>query len=169
MDSACPDSSASATRAARRRSGERVLKLGTAVKKAASDKKASKDEALRLHEERALAAGRLVTSGIFGTSTIEIYEHGFVRVAPGGERYAEAEKITRKTPYERLRSITFGVPEAERAHDTEGPGSPIEGAVMQAMSGIVRGGKLLTKGTAVGIAATGWRTWHRTRPGSRTS
>ncbi|MGN7949189.1 DUF2510 domain-containing protein [Microbacterium sp. 22215] len=130
-------------------------KLGTAVKKAASDKKASKDEALRLHEERALAAGRLVTSGIFGTSTIEIYEHGFVRVAPGGERYAEAEKITKKTPYERLRSITFGVPEAERAHDTEGPGSPIEGAVMQAMSGIVRGGKLLTKGTAVGIAATG--------------
>lgn len=130
-------------------------KLGSAVKKAASDKKASKDEALRLHEERAVAAGRLVTSGIFGTSTIEIYENGFVRVAPGGERYAEAEKITKKTPYEKLRSISFGVPEAERTDASDAPGSPIEGAVMQAMSGIVRGGKLLTKGTAVGIAATG--------------
>jgi hypothetical protein len=129
-------------------------KLGSAVKKAAADKKATKEEEARAHSERAQAAGALITSGIFGTSTIEIYEGGFVRIAVGGETRERAVEITKSTPYEKLRSISFASPEAEAAADAV-PGSPIEGAVMQAMSGIVKGGKLLTRGTAIGLATTG--------------
>lgn len=129
-------------------------KLGSAVKKAAADKKATKEEEARLHSERALAAGALVTSGVFGTSTIEIYEGGFVRIAVGGETRERSVEITKSTPYEKLRSISFASPEAETTADAV-PGSPIEGAVMQAMSGIVKGGKLLTRGTAIGLATTG--------------
>jgi len=129
-------------------------KLGSAVKKAAADKKATKEEEARAHSERAQAAGALVTSGIFGTSTIEIYEGGYVRIAVGGETRERAAEITKSTPYEKLRSISFASPEAETAADAA-PGSPIEGAVMQAMSGIVKGGKILTRGTAIGLATTG--------------
>lgn len=131
-------------------------KLGSAVKKAADDRKSAKEELARAHAERELAAGRLLTSGVFGTSTIEIYEGGFVRVAvvEGGRTPASGvAEITRSTPYERLRSITFASPES--ATSDAGATSQIEGAVMQAMSGIVRGGKILAKSTAIGLATTG--------------
>lgn len=129
-------------------------KLGSAVKKAAADKKATKEEEARLHNERALAAGSLVTSGVFGTSTIEIYEGGFVRIAAGGESRERTAEITKSTPYEKLRSISFASPETETSASPE-PASAIEGAVMQAMSGIMKGGKMLTRGTALGLATTG--------------
>ncbi|MDQ0727247.1 SHOCT domain-containing protein [Microbacterium sp. W4I20] len=128
-------------------------KLGSAVKKAAADKKATKEEEARAHSERAQAAGALVTSGVFGTATIEIYEGGYVRVAGGGETNERAVGIAKNTPYERLRSISFASPEAEKATADE-PGSPIEGAVMQAMSGIIKGGRILSKGTAIGLATS---------------
>lgn len=127
-------------------------KLGSAVKKAAADKKANKEEEARKQRERAFAAGALVTSGVFGISTIEIYEGGYVRVAAGREGYTRAAEITKATPYEKLRSISFASPDAENA---DAQGSPIEGAVMQAMSGIMKGGKMIVKGTAVGLATSG--------------
>lgn len=124
-------------------------KVGSAVKKAAADKRAAKEDAEQEHKSRAAAAGALVTSGEFGEATIEVYEGGFVRIA-------ESLEITKKTPYEKLRSITFIASEAEAAASTgPAPGSPIEGAVMQAMSGIMKGGKVLVKGTAIGLATSG--------------
>ncbi len=131
-----------------------ISKLGSVVKKAAADRKATKEEEARDHSERARAAGALVTSGVFGISTVEIYEGGYVRVAEGREGNSRATEITKATPFERLRSISFASPETDKP-DSSAAGSPIEGAVMQAMSGIMKGGKLLTKGTAIGMAASG--------------
>lgn len=128
-------------------------KLGSAVKKAADERRSAKDEERRLHEERARAAGDLVTSGVFGTSTIEIYDGGYVRVAVGRDGMTEAAKITKTTPYEKLRSIDFAEPEASQRPEAAAA-SPIEGAVVQAMSGLLKGGKMLAKGTAVGAATT---------------
>ena len=56
-----------------------------AVKKAAADKHAAKEELGRKQAEDGQAAGALVTSGVFGTSTVEIYDGGYVRVAAGGK------------------------------------------------------------------------------------
>ena len=42
------------------------------------------EELTRKQAEDALAAGSLVTSGVFGTSTVEICENGYVRVASCG-------------------------------------------------------------------------------------
>jgi hypothetical protein len=131
-------------------------KLGTSVKKVASDRKAAREEEARAHQDRAIAAGAMVTSGVFGLSTIEIYEGGYVRVAEGREGYTRPAEITKNTPFEKLRSIAFGASEADAARAAEAPpGSAVEGAVMQAMSGLIKGGKLLSKGTAIGVAASG--------------
>jgi hypothetical protein len=46
------------------------------VKKAAADRKAAQEEIARRHAEDAHRAGALMTSGVFGTSTVEIYENG---------------------------------------------------------------------------------------------
>ncbi|WP_229718255.1 SHOCT domain-containing protein [Microbacterium aerolatum] len=65
-------------------------------------------------------------------------------------------EISKSTPYEKLRSISFGASEADASRAAEvAPSSALEGAVMQAMSGIAKGGKVLTKGTAIGVAASG--------------
>lgn len=108
----------------------------------------------RAHNERAIAAGALVTSGVFGTSTIEIYDGGYVRVAEADEGSSMVAEIKKFTPFEKLRSISFASPDAEKAATTQ-PGSPLEGAVMQAMSGLAKGGKILTRGTVIGLATEG--------------
>jgi len=128
-------------------------KLGSAVKRAADDRRTAREDAARDHAEREAEAGRLVTSGVFGTSTIEIYEGGLVRVAESREGRAGAAPISKSTPFERLRSISFAAPESAQPDSTAN--SQIEGAVMQAMSGLMKGGKILAKGTAVGLATTG--------------
>ncbi|GEK87731.1 hypothetical protein GCM10007198_25390 [Microbacterium aerolatum] len=131
-------------------------KLGSSVKKATADRKATREEEARAHQERATAAGAMVTSGVFGLSTIEIYQGGYVRVAEAREGYARVAEISKSTPYEKLRSISFGASEADASRAAEvAPSSALEGAVMQAMSGIAKGGKVLTKGTAIGVAASG--------------
>ncbi|MFC4138533.1 MULTISPECIES: hypothetical protein [unclassified Microbacterium] len=135
-------------------------KMGSAVRRASVDRKNAKEEAVRDHEERARAAGALVTSGTFGVSTIEIYEGGYVRIAEGTGDHTRPAEITKRTPYEKLRSITVSASKAEiaaaaSAASDAAPGSALEGAVMQAMSGIMKGGKILSKGTAVGLATTG--------------
>ncbi len=73
-------------------------KLGTAVKKAAVEKKVAREELTRKQAEDALEAGSLVTTGVFGTSTVEIYENGYVRVATWGENASgtSARKSTRR-------------------------------------------------------------------------
>ena len=128
-------------------------KLGAAVKNAAAEKKAAKEELARKQAEDALAAGSLVTSGVFGTSTVEIYENGYVRVASWSESASATgpKAIDKNTPYEKLRSIKFTQPEDEAS----GAPSALEGAVGPAVAKLLKGGKGLMKASAPGMAAAG--------------
>ena len=98
--------------------------LGQAVKNAAAEQKDAaigrltagarvrrereerEREERRRHVELARMAGRQVTSGEFGTSTIEIYENGYVRIA-GPDDEGRSRQICDSTPYENLISIFF--------------------------------------------------------------
>jgi hypothetical protein len=132
-------------------------KLGTAVKNAAVEKKVAREEITRKQAEDALAAGSLITSGVFGTSTVEIYENGYVRVASWGEGGSGSgsgsgpKAVDKKTPYERLRSVKFTQPEGENS----GSSSALEGAVGPAMAKLMKGGKGLMKASAPGMAVAG--------------
>lgn len=128
-------------------------KLGAAVKNAAAEKKAAKEEFTRKQAEDALAAGSLVTSGVFGTSTVEIYENGYVRVASWSESVSATgpKAIDKNTPYEKLRSIKFTQPEDEAS----GAPSALEGTVGPTVAKLLKGGKGLMKASAPGMAAAG--------------
>lgn len=152
------------------------------LKKAAGDRSADKREAKEAQErkwaEDAAAAGALVTSGSFGLSTVEIYEGGYVRVASGEqpERPSMANArsqmaanlsgggIKAKTPYEKLRSITFTRSDSDQA--SQG-GSGLESALGPAVAGLLKGTKHLVKTSAPGLAAAGIA--HVASQGSRTS
>ena len=132
--------------------GGAFSKLGAAVKRAAADRQSAKEEFVRKQAEDAQAAGPLVTSGVFGTSTIEIYEGGYVRIAEGREDHTQPASVTKTTPYERLRSIKFTQSDEDKAAGTS---SAIEGAVGTAVTSLLKGGKALMKGTVPGLAAAG--------------
>lgn len=152
------------------------------LKKAAADRSAEKRDAKEAQQrkwaEDVAAAGALVTSGAFGLSTIEIYEGGYVRVASGEqpERPSAANAraqmaanlrgggITAKTPYEKLRSITFTPSESDRASQGS---SGLESAIGPAVAGLLKGTKHLMKASAPGLAAAGIA--HVASQGSRTS
>ena len=127
-------------------------KLGAAVKKAAADRQSAKEELAQKQAQDAQAAGRLVTSGVFGTSTIEIYEGGYVRIAEGREELTHPASLTKTTPYERLRSIAFTQSDEDKASSAP---SALEGAVGTAVTSLLKGGKTLMKGTVPGLAAAG--------------
>lgn len=127
-------------------------KFGSALKKAAADKQAAKEEVSRKLSEDAQAAGALVTSGVFGTSTVEIYEGGYVRVATGLSNATQPARITKNTPYEKLRSIKFTQTGEDQASSVT---SSLEGAVGPAVASLMKGGKALMKGTAPGLAVAG--------------
>jgi hypothetical protein len=128
-------------------------KLGAAVRNAATAKKAAKEELTRKRAEDALAAGSLVTSGVFGTSTVEIYENGYVRVASlsEGESATGPKAMDKNTPHEKLRSIIFTKPEAEAS----GAPSALQGAVGPAVAKLLKGGKGLMKASVPGMAVAG--------------
>lgn len=63
-------------------------------------------EERRRREEVERKVGRRVTGGVFGTSTIEIYENGYVRVAGPGDGVT-VKSVRDSTPYERLISISM--------------------------------------------------------------
>ena len=111
------------------------------LKRIAADKQAAKrsaqEELDRMDAEVAQAAGLLVTSGIFGTSTVEIYEGGYVRIAAGRKDMTAAASITRKTPYEKLRSIKYAPPAEDQT--VSGP-STMEGVVGSALTSLIKGG-----------------------------
>jgi hypothetical protein len=152
------------------------------LKKAAGDRSAEKREAKEAEErkwaEDVAAAGALVTSGTFGMSTVEIYEGGYVRVASGEqpERPGAAKMrsqmaaslssggINAKTPYEKLRSITF---KSAGSDQTSPGGSGLESAIGPAVAGILKGTKHLMKTSAPGLAAAGIA--HIASTGSRIS
>ena len=135
--------------------GGAFAKMGAAVKKAAADKQAAKEELSRQQAEYAAAAGGLVTSGVFGTSTIEIYEGGFVRVAtwPEGVKGTSPSGISKKTPFECLRSIKFT--RSDQAASGSGASAALEGTVGPAVASLMRGGAGLMKASAPGLAVAG--------------
>lgn len=116
--------------------------------------------------EAATAAGSMVTSGVFGTSTIEIYQGGYVRVASGerpdfmgrtsrpGRSMSPGATVSMKksTPYERLISIKF-TPSTQ--DQKSGGSSPLQSAVGPTMAKVMKGGKSALKGSLPGLAATG--------------
>lgn len=130
-------------------------KLTASVKQSVADRQAAKDEAERKHVADAQAAGALVTSGVYGASTVEIYQGGYVRVAVGSEDHSVAASITKKTPYESLRSIKYAPSDAEKAAAAPTSGSALEGAIGSAVNSLFKGGKNLIKGTVPGLAAAG--------------
>jgi hypothetical protein len=150
-------------------------------KRAAADRSAekrdSKEAQKRKWAEDQAAAGALVTSGTFGLSVVEIYEGGYVRVASGEQpdrpnignaRAQMAQNLTgvgigAKTPYEKLRSITF----TPAASAVGGGSSALEGAVGPAVANLLKGTKHLVKTSAPGLAAAGIA--HVASQGSRTS
>lgn len=133
--------------------GGAFSKLGAAVKNAAAEKMAAREEGIRKQDEDAQAAGRLVTSGVFGTSTVEIYENGFVRVAfwPEGVSGAGPKSIEKKTPYERLRSIKFNQPDQVQP---SGGASGLEGALGTTVTSLLKGGTTFMKASPTGLAVT---------------
>lgn len=145
------------------------------LKKAAADKYAEKrsarEELDRTQAESAQAAGNLVTCGVFGTSTVEIYDGGYIRVASwaDGMKAPSPASITKDTPYEKLRSIKF----TQSGQDnTPGMSSALEGAVGPAMARLVKGGAGLMKvggglmkASAPGLAVAGLT--HLTSPAPR--
>jgi hypothetical protein len=140
-------------------------KLTASVKQSVADRQTAKDEAERKHIADAEAAGTLVTSGVFGSSTVEIYQGGYVRVAVGSEDRSVVASITKKTPYESLRSIKYTPSDAEKA--AAAPSSALEGAVGSAVTALLKGGKNLVKSTVPGLAAAGIA--HVASTGSRRS
>lgn len=129
-------------------------KIGAAVKNAAAEKRALKEARERELAEHAQIAGALTTSGVFGTSTIEIYENGYVRVASWGENMspAMAKGVDDSTPFERLRSISFT---PSGAGTSSGSASGLEGMVGPAVAKLVKGGGGLMRASAPGMAAAG--------------
>lgn len=135
-----------------RRSGA-FSKLGDAVRNAVSEKKEAKAELERKQEIYARAAGAVITRGVFGTSTVEIYEHGYVRVAAWGQGASTTtvKALDKKTPFEKLYSVTFTPSDAPASSAT----SALESAVGPAVAKLVKGGKGLVKATAPGMAMAG--------------
>ena len=128
-------------------------KLGDAVRNAVAEKKAEKVELIRRQAEDGQAAGALVTSGVFGTSTVEIYENGYVRVAEWGEGTSGTGPKTpdKNTPYERLRSIKF----TQAMDQSSGATSALENTVGPAVAKLMKGGRGLMKASAPGMAIAG--------------
>lgn len=124
-------------------------KAGAAIKRAAAEKQAAKDDLERQQEAAAIAAGPMLTSGVFGTSTIEIYHGGYVRVAAGKAEAPQPARITRKTPYEKLRSIKYEGPGRESAS-----AGPDTSALLKASS-LMKGGAGLLKASVPGLVVTG--------------
>ncbi len=128
------------------------FKLRKAAADMQADKRSSKEELARKQAEYTQAAGALVTSGVFGASTVEIYAGGYVRVAAAPSNATQAMSITKKTPFEKLLSIKFTQP---AQGGTSGATSALEGAVGPAMARLAKGGAGLMKASAPGLAVAG--------------
>ena len=128
-------------------------KIGDALRNSAAEKNEAKLALIRQRAKDAQVAGSLVTSGVFGTSTIEIYENGYVRVATWGESHTgtDPRSIYEDTPFEKLRSIKFAQGKDQPSDAT----SALEKTVGPAVSALMKGGKGLMKATAPGMAIAG--------------
>ena len=149
--------------------------LGPAVKDAAVERKNLAIEALtagvrarrereeREREERlrqagcARMAGRRVTSGEFGTSEVEIYENGYVRVA-GPSEAGRLCRIDESTPYENLISISFERPDSGSSGVSGAVAAPsvaTAGTAVKVVSMIAKRNPAVMAISAAGVAAAG--------------
>lgn len=117
-----------------------------------ADKRAAKEELERKQAEDAQRAGGLVTSGVFGVSTIEVYENGYVRVATFPGNSPVPASVTQNTPYEKLISIKF-----TRSGPEQGTGvaSAVEGAAGPALMSLMKGGRTVMKVSPAAAAFAG--------------
>ena len=149
--------------------------LGQAVKDAAVERKNLAIEALtagvrarrereeREREERlrqagcARMAGRRVTSGEFGTSEVEIYENGYVRVT-GPSEAGRLCRIDESTPYENLISISFERPDSGSSGVSGAVAAPsvaTAGTAVKVVSMIAKRNPAVMALSAAGVAAAG--------------
>ena len=149
--------------------------LGQAVKDAAVERKNLAIEALtagvrarrereeREREERlrqagcARMAGRRVTSGEFGTSEVEIYENGYVRVT-GPSEAGRLCRIDESTPYENLISISFERPDSGSSGVSGAVAAPsvaTAGPAVKVVSMIAKRNPAVMAISAAGVAAAG--------------
>lgn len=157
--------------------------LGRAVKGAAQEQWAAsqrrrqereelEEEARRKQEELDRRAGPLVTSGVFGGSSIEIFENGYVRIGEAlvAEVESQQERMMSITgsrasvwhsqslglrlpsqPYEKLLSISFS--RGSGSMSSSNPTHDVAGSVaIKAVSAVVKGG---FKASVPGVAVAG--------------
>jgi len=161
-----PDVSSEAELEGRSKKGGAFSKLGAAVRNTAAQMQADKAERAQKLEEAAQAAGALVTSGVFGTTIVEIYAGGYVRIASEAEKRSstggrlvkafsvqDPSGIPKSAPYEKLRSITIALPEAEQPAATAA--APLDDAIGKTVTTIFNGGRALMKASTAGIATAG--------------
>jgi hypothetical protein len=152
------DAEASGARVVEKKEGA-FGKLGAAVKRASADKQAAKDELGRKQADGAQAAGTLVTSGVFGTSSVEVYDGGYVRVEAGQTNATQPARITKNTPYEKLRSIKLTQPGQDKpsvmTSALEGAVGPTMASLMKGGAGLMKGGAVLMRSSAPGLAVAG--------------
>jgi hypothetical protein len=127
-------------------------KLRKLASETPSERRAAKEASARENEQAAKEAGSLLTSGIFGTSTIEIFEGGFVRLAIGAKSDQAPARIGHKTPFEKLRSIKYAAPSKDSVSDEP---APIDGLISSTLSTLIKGGTNIVKATGPGLAAAG--------------
>lgn len=149
--------------------------LGQAVKDAAVERKnlaigaltagvrARREREEREREERlrqagcARMAGRRVTSGEFGTSEVEIYENGYVRVT-GPSEAGRLCRIDESTPYENLISISFERPDSGSSGVSGAVAAPsvaTAGTAVKVVSMIAKRNPAVMAISAAGVAAAG--------------
>ena len=149
--------------------------LGQAVKDAAVERKnmaigaltagvrARREREERERQERlrqaewAQVAGRRVTSGEFGTSEVEIYENGYVRVA-GPSEAGRLCRIDESTPYENLISISFERPDSGSSGVSGAVAAPsvaTAGTAVKVVSMIAKRNPAVMAISAAGVAAAG--------------
>jgi hypothetical protein len=114
-------------------------------------------EERRRREEVERTVGCRVTGGVFGTSTIEIYENGYVRVAGPGDGVT-VKSVRDSTPYERLISISMersaGGVSSSAASGAEAVA--MAGTAVKLVSTVAKGGSGLMKMSGgLGLAVTG--------------
>jgi len=111
-----------------------------------------KAERRRQWELAVEAAGPMVTSGVFGTSSVEIYKGGYVRVAEGMKGSSLVAEISDKAPFEKLRSIKLARPAHEQA---AGGSAVLETLAGPVLTNVIKGGAGLMKASVPGIAVAG--------------
>lgn len=126
--------------------------LSTSLKGVVAERKQAKEDAARRLAEQRAAAGRLLTSGSFGSVEVEIYENGYVRVADREVRPPQTPgKINDHTPFEELISITFIPP---HSHTEKNSSLGLDSSTLQLASSLLKGSSALMKTSVIGAAVT---------------